>query len=505
MQKKKNFWLLYLVATFSFTSFTFGETSPLCNELARFACAPGSYKDGTGESKNESDVNKLLSSYAEKSRLLLNDRFQKILESPENSYFKDLAMAGLGLKNSPQCTSKDPENVLACKDSLLSGLTTIAQKQALGSLLPKNKLARGGNLKELSFITENNNYQKVIRELNEQVQKDLNSPVLIKKIQDKIFPNVKILIIERLKKLSIPDEQKNLMVGKINSISFEGATCEEMTGGYGRSNGEVVSALLTPNAFYDPIRNIFKLCSGLLLQSNSEFMIVAVIAHELSHSIDPCNIARGPIDMGFKYSNFQDIRKMESEYPIKNVLSCLRDRQSVGARNFSGDSDAFSNENDAETADSYSSKKKNKGTYSKKAASFCENDQIGESLADWMAFEILPKYMESNYKLTTDQYRNGYANSFRPICNISSDDFGEMNSDVHPAMEKRINNIILVNPQARTQMGCPSKHPENIYCDSEKPLNNLKAGFGCTSCLPADSTQPRDTNSSKNKSGEGAR
>lgn len=479
--------LLLTQSILLFSVSSFADVSPLCNDLARFACAPGSYKDGTGEIKSESEISRFMSSYADKSRTALHDRFQKLLSSPENSYFKDVAIAGLGLKNSPQCSSTSAEDVLACRENLIDGLTTIAQKQALGPLMPRTGLERQGNLKDLDYIIQNNSYQKVIQELNDQVQKDLGNPEMTKRIQENIFPKIKELIVARLKQLSIPDEQRNLMINKLSSISFEGTTCEELGGGRrGRSNGEVVSSLLVPNAFYDPQRNIFKLCSGYLLQSTSEFQIATTIAHELSHSIDPCNVAQGPADMGFKYSTDQDLKKMESEYPIRNVIQCLRDKRSIGARSSeTGDEDLGSGgmmgmygtgANGFPEPSSYEKRttvrRMSPASREPKKASFCDGDQIGESFSDWMAVEVLPTYMEKNYKLTTEQYRNGYANARRLICSVQPEGMGNFGGEPHPPIENRINKIILVNPKVRAQMGCPQKHPTNVYCDSEKPLDS---------------------------------
>lgn len=481
---------MVFVVAFLISLSAFAEVSPLCNDLAKFACAPGSYKDGTGEIKSESEVSNFMSSYAEKLRTALRSRFDKLLNDPASSYFKDVALAGLGLKNSPQCTSSEPSEIASCRKNLLDGLTTLAQKYSLGPLMPRTGLERQGNLKELYYIIRNNQYQKVILELNDQVQKDLGNPEMAKKIQDKIFPKIKDLIIARLRQLSIPDEQRRLMINKVNSISFEGTNCEELGGqdGRGRSNGEAVSSLLVPNAFYDPLRIIFKLCSGYLLQSTSEFQIATTIAHELSHSIDPCNVAWGPADMGFKYSTQTDLKKMEREYPIKNVIQCLRDKRSIGARHFSSDDKDSDDSSECPSCSASSMRKldmnnlmpqsgrvgENGGgsmpkNQSPKKVSFCQDDQIGESFSDWMAAEVLPTYMEQNHKLTTQQYRNGYANARRIACSVQADD---EDRGVHPPSENRINKIILVNPKVRAQMGCPSKHPENVYCDSEKPIDS---------------------------------
>jgi hypothetical protein len=454
------------------------DVSPLCNDLARFACAPGGYKDGTGEIKSESEIQKFMAAYSDKSHAILHDRFSKILSDPANSYFKDVSVAALGLKNSPQCNSQAPSDAQACRDDVVDGLTTIAQKQALGPLMPRTGLGRSGNLKELDYIIQNNTYQKVILQLNNQVQKDLENPEMTKKIQEKVFPQIKQLLLDRISKLSIPEVQKKFMMGKVSSITFEGTSCENFDGGF-RKNNELISSLLVPNAFYDSAANTFKLCSGLLIQSTSEFEIAQVIGHELSHSIDPCSLALGPTDLGFKYSQTQDLKKMEEEYPIKNVLHCLRDSRSIAAKNSSYDQGSGSCPMCSQTYGGvYGSKSPGPGGFNNnlntnapgqppKKQTFCEGDQITESFADWMSYEILPQYIERNYKLTVDQYRNGYANARRLSCKITEEDGGYM-GDPHPSTEGRINKLLLVNPKIRVQMGCPEKHPENLYCDSEK-------------------------------------
>ncbi|MBK7844218.1 MAG: hypothetical protein IPJ71_11065 [Bdellovibrionales bacterium] len=482
-------WTSVLVsAIFLLSVTTLGDVSPLCDDLARFACAPGSYKDGTGEIKSEVEVSKLMSSYREKSLAFLHGRFEKLISDPNNSYFKTVAVAGLGLKNSPQCSSALKEDIVACKINLIEGLTTIAQKYSLRPLLPNTGLERAGNLREIDYIIGNNSFQRIVEELNDQAQKDLGNPETTKKIKEKVFPKIKDLIIARLNQMSIPDEQKSLMTSKVSSISFEGTTCEGF-GGVGSSKGEIVSSLLVPNAYYNPIQNSFKVCSGYLLQSTSEFEIAATIAHELSHSIDPCVIALGPADFGFKYSTSQDLKKMENEYPIKNVIECLRDKRSIGALNFSSAKDEGASNKGGAMGQPASSKANSLGDSQNmigpfagegpptpqkpKEVSFCENDQIGESFCDWMAAEVLPTYMEENHKLTPAQYLIGYSNAKRLICRIEPEE-DEKNLkylDVHPPGGDRINKILLVNPKVRAQMGCPPKHLTTVYCDSEKRLD----------------------------------
>jgi hypothetical protein len=80
--------------------------SPLYDDLARLSCAPGNYKDGTGEIKSETEVQDFMASYVAKSRGVLVDKFKFELSNPENAAFRQTALRALGLEHSPQCTSQ---------------------------------------------------------------------------------------------------------------------------------------------------------------------------------------------------------------------------------------------------------------------------------------------------------------------------------------------------------------------------------------------------------------
>jgi len=472
------------------------DVSPLCNDLARTTCAPGNYKDQTGYVKSSSEIQRFMTAYAEKSRVQLYDKFEKILDNPDNSYFRELALSGLGLKNSPQCSSQSDEYKKSCRENLIDGLATLAQKQTLSPLMPTASLSRMANLSDTAYILQNETYQSVVKDLANKAQADLSNPEVEKKIKDKIFPQIKSIMIERINEFNIPDEQKKFMIGKIKSIQFAGSNCTELnqnTGGPSVGNsGEVVSSLLVPNAFYDSARNTFKFCSGFLLQSTSEFQIAMTIGHELSHSIDPCQIAFGPTDMGFKYKNSDDLKKMEQEFPLNKVLACLRNPNSVEAKNLTMaqavqiGNDGYGNYptlggSPYPTYPSPGGLIGMAGQPFQQKPSFCNSDQVTESFSDWMGAEVLPRYIQKNYNLTPEQYREGYANANRINCWSYPDTSDNFNYQTHPAISKRINKIMLVNPKIRTQMGCPEKHPENVYCDSEEPLNSA----GETKVVPA--------------------
>ncbi|MEK6555077.1 MAG: hypothetical protein AABZ31_07555, partial [Bdellovibrionota bacterium] len=492
------------------------------------ACAPGSYDDGTGKVRSEAEIADEMSAFVAKTKQNIGARFKESLTDSKNVYFKDMAMAALGLQGAPQCMSNESAQQDACVNNLIEGLTNLAQKQALGDLLPKIGLERRGNLKDLEYLTENGVFQRVVAEVNNQVKKDLGREAMEKKIREDIFPKLQVLIAERIKKLQIPPDQKRVMVNKINAIEFRGTNCSEVGAGE-----TAISSLLFPNAMYNPNSNTFKFCGGYLTQSNSEFQIAMSIGHELSHSIDPCRIADGPEGLAFKYSETTDIKKLEAEYPIKNVVQCLRDSRSIGARpagGTSGSGQATANmlnllagavsgtgynpygmtypsePNQGTTSAPFSGSTQLKrervrvgvarspepaatagapmygGTPPPQKASFCGNDQITESFSDWMSSEVLPDYISQNHKLTVDQYRTGYGNARRPICATGEKEKG----GVHPAIADRINKIILANPKIRTQMGCPAQKDGLLYCDSEKSITSQRASSRPTPQESAD-------------------
>lgn len=436
---------------------------PLCDDLARFACAPGSYNDGTGVVKSEAEVQKLLASHADKARKFLSDRFEKAVSDPQNAYFRDVAIAGLGLKNSPDCTSSDSAAIATCRANLVEGLTTLAYKQTTRELMPFGVPERAGNLEEMEFITSHKVYSGIVAAKNEESRRELGAQTSAKKIENKIFPKVKSLIIERLRDLPIEEDEKQKMITKVGAITFEGTACGELNND---GAGKGLASFLVPNAFYDPGQNTFKMCSGYLLQSDSEFHMAAVIGHELSHAIDPCALSLGPADHAFKYSDNSNLDTLQSEYPIPYVLECLRDERSVEATNLTVDppesSDAMfgMGQGGGKTPPlSPRAMKQVKKTLAK-IPLFCQKDQITESFADWMSAEVLPKYIESNHKLTPEQYRLGYANVRRVSCST-----GALSNGVHPAPDVRINRILLANPKIRTQMGCSPTRPNLLYCD----------------------------------------
>ena len=438
----------------------FADASPLCDSLIRATCAPGSYKDVSGSIKSATEMQKIGSNFREKSHEYLSEKFKAALENPENAYFKELVLSGLGLKNTSVCLSSAEEDKKNCQDNLLDGLTGLAEKQALGNSFATGAL-RGG-LNAIGQIISDETYRKILDEYTQRAKPELSNPEMEKKVEQKIFPAVRNAIVERIGRLEISDEKKKFLIDKIKGIKYAGSNCEAQVKGTYDEHGRKISGLFMPGAFYNPDRNSFTFCSAELLVSSSEFEIAFVIGHELGHAIDPCRISRGPEDLGFKYSDLKDEGKMADEFPFPNIVKCLEDLRSVQAKKVQPASGL------------------NNGQYGPPIPdpnSFCNNDQIAESFADWMGAEILPRYIEKNFSPTPEQYREGYANTMRTLCWLDSEGLYYEDKGVHPMTSKRVDKVLLVNPTIRKQMGCAESHPTNAYCSTEKPLPSLKGSL----------------------------
>lgn len=136
--------------------------------------------------------------------------------------------------------------------------------------------------------------------------------------------------------------------------------------------------------------------------------------------------------------------------------TCLRSNQSVGAEKASAPVPSYSNVVVGGFSGVSAPTPKEKAWIS-----FCMNDQITESFADWLSSEVVPDYIARNFpQLSRDQFRIGYSNAGRGSCEMSNSN----GADPHPTQEKRINRILLVQPKIRVQMGCPLRLSDRKYC-----------------------------------------
>lgn len=420
-------------------------TDRVCEDLQRLTCAVGQYDDGTGSAQNPILEQDQFSKIFENLKTSMKQNFKGAIKKPDATYFRKIVLSATGLSLNPICESAVETPTSACISLMVEGATDISIKDLLGDYIKSKKY---GLLKDKIYFIESETNEKIKNDMLAKVKKDLGVETLEKKIESKIFPQIKSILIKKVNTtVSDPKIRKNLS-DKINNIKFNGSTCSK------NSTASYLNDLTSENAYYDHDKNKFNYCAGISIQNKSEFQIAFTIAHELAHSIDPCGITLGPQDFAFKFDSQIKIKEAQSQFPFP-VLDCLRSEKSSQAE-YELKLKPFT------VADSTDK-------FDEIFESFCTiTDQINEAFSDWMASEILPEYIQKNFpNLTQNQIRFGYSNVWRggrgcDIFNEKSKSF-----DVHPDQEIRVNNIILVQPKIRKQMGCPTELDNRIYCSSD--------------------------------------
>ena len=403
----------------------------LCTDLYRLTSASGNYDDGTAIGNNTSTAESKIGTIKQQESDFFDKKFGAALQIKENSSFRTLGLSAFGLAHTPECEVGNQK--AKCDASISKGLTEVAMRRifpdpAAVSNDPTS-FSDGATLRDLDLLLQNPAYLDLETTLASQAKSQIQDPEITHKIQNMIFPEVKRLIAKLLENsIADPKVRQNLMA-KVNAIRFEELDCSSLSGKKNLSKTPSVASRLLPKSYYDSATNTFRYCNGYLIGNQSEIAITAAIAHELGHSIDPCNISNGPTEFNFKYSDPGNSVKSEAEYPLSGLISGLRSEKSVQAKK------AFDGSGD-----------------------FCHSDQITGSVSDWMTAEIMPDYIGQHFpNLSRNQTRIGYSNIFRGT--------GDSSNPTHADTEKRVNKILLVNPKVRQQMGCSGElDSHSTYC-----------------------------------------
>lgn len=465
------------------------EQSGLCDNLSRFTCAPGEYSDGTATVHNQSAFDKdEVKALQENVLQDAKNKFRQLLANPENQYFKKIALSTFGLSNSPDCTANSKEHQEICLDNLSKSLAETSIKNLFPQDLKTNTwgspnyAALEGSASDMKLLINSPFYKKVFSDLESGAQQKLTDPKMVSHVQNDIFSKVKEILETKVAEYVKDDETREHLIDKIKAIQWDGTSCDSLFKKSKDSDQDTpaLAPILVSNAVYEPLKNSFKVCGGKFLYNKSEFSFVHDIAHELSHSIDPCEIARGPSDFSFHYSRPTDQERSEKEFPIKGIVSCLRasidaEHMPASAKGIVGDVGSVAGGKMGGMGN-YGVMAGGPTGYKPPPFSFCtkevngmvtSQDQITEGFADWMADEILPAYFQQRDKdqvakgkpsLTPEQYRNGYSNIFRGRCYPDGADF------VHPTIAHRVDGLILSNPDIRKQMGCTKPYKAYEYC-----------------------------------------
>lgn len=268
---------------------------------------------------------------------------------------------------------------------------------------------------------------------------------------------VKELLLTNLEKLA-PSETKTQMLKKVRAIKFDGTNCEAMLPTQNKGDASLVERYIQ-NAYYDGDRNDFHYCNGMGLLGQSESAQIWTIAHELAHSIDPCNIAK-KTEQGLQVMQYT--KKSEGalgEHPFAAALQCLRHTQSVGAKPIKDST-----------------------------VPFCSNsDQITEAFADLLAGEVVANHLQAKQKQSSqskEQIRIQMQSAVESICEDGDSHTTENQPDEHPTAELRINRLFLANKALRDLSGClaeDQKQQRNFFS-----IKDADGGVKYCPLLPAN-------------------
>lgn len=417
----------------------------VCDSMTKLSCTPGTFDDGTGVALSDEEYQAKIDPMKRKATEIYTKNILEMLQDPDAKYdfIRTMAIKATKQANTPNCISEKKKEQEDCYKTV-AGLLSSKSVNQMFSPMPKAGMGiamglpvdPGFDLAAYDALMENTAYKESLERARKKTLKIVSDDRLDQKIEKKIFPRVKELLISKIKSSISDVKTRDALISKIQNITYAGNDCASLVPG--RPEENTVNGLMVENAYYSPKKQEFRFCNGYLLNNTSEFMIVKVIAHELSHSIDPGHIDQ-PKGVGFSYqqdakSTLQDL---ENQFPFKGVAGCLRSKESIGARTIN--------------------------TYKAPSSTnpFAKKDQIGESFSDWMAAELLPEYMDQYHpRLTQNQRLTGYSNVFRTYCSEKRrSDF-----DVHPDVMDRIDRLLMANPEVRKQVGCSSKSKNVHYC-----------------------------------------
>lgn len=436
--------LLFLAANFEASA-----ESLSCTNFYASACSrhSESINDGTGTHLSPADYDRnLQSTMGRLQTQYINREVDALTDDP---FIRSRAISAFRLGSS--LCRNEAEISQECRDALKARISQLSLRQVFGKTQENTQnLLTEIDPTAASLFLQTKNVDDFLYNLHGKAEQTYNDGSVLQARRKLEGPNgiierVKLKLIEKINSSNATNSAKNYLTSKIRNISFEGTDCS-------RLRGQKVPHLVLPNAFYDGARNSITVCSGLLMRTDSEFQLTAIVAHELSHSIDPCSIALLPgQSSGFSYSNPSDLETSTREHPFGSVLNCLRTPDSVEAKRLS-------------PSCIRRMQQRPRNPENEPANPFCRVDQITESFSDWssanITAELMSERLPPSTPLTSQQFRDGYTNFARTFCgNDGLYDVNGSGCDSHPSHRSRIDRILMANPRVYSQMSCSLPKP----------------------------------------------
>lgn len=425
-----------VVETFCAVSPALADTCE--KKIAEQVCSKEVVDDGTGGVKafNSDEMIAKVDSALSESLSENKIRFSDYIKSEEGQYLSDQLMDLLPHNKQGPCKHSRKSDY--CISVMYQNFSDLFVKRSYLFLLPSSPLSA----EKVSFTRYHNiSTLPFVESFRFSVEKEVYKTLSVRDLRPirRLVDQVKKQMIKEIQAFNLDDELKSKMINKIKNITYDENQCGTFSN---QVNTAKLNEFFTPNAFYHPQRNSLQICQATLLSVDSEFAMAGLIAHEMSHAIDPCHIeSLAKLDPNFKGNRSEKIS--DSMSPYKNLLACFRDKEKIGAiwspdliYDFEG------------------------------AHNYCGNrDQVVEAFSDWLSVKVVANHMSEKPALKRENYQKGYGNMFRIACH-----FSEGESPSHLSARARVEKILLQNPTVRKQIGC-SKVESGKWCEQSSNVS----------------------------------
>ncbi|MBT4762563.1 MAG: hypothetical protein HOO06_12755 [Bdellovibrionaceae bacterium] len=342
----------------------------------------------------------------------------------------------------------------------------------------------------------------MLRRNNEHEMKRYND-IFENKIKP-IFNETKQSLITYLQKLSTKNKSQSNplaeMIKKISEVEIIQITRGDNLGGMCES----------PNAGYQPSLNTITLCPQYYLFPR--FSIIKILAHELSHPIDPCKQVN--LNRLIKNRNISQMTSKIKQSPFSNVLQCLSKKGSITSKKLPQDKinsileDYRKYGKDERHYDGKIDKTLNDAKELAGIFSTCNFTKLNtttenEDFSDWLSTEVLVELLNKEKKLKSRRAFEAIYYSTSTRCVEHSDvekklshsviqleciqklteptdkeiamkfykDALNQSIDEHNLGKKRIQKIMLAHPEISRLLNCDKEKDKGHYCNMDGSTN----------------------------------
>lgn len=300
-----------------------------------------------------------------------------------------------------------------CESYRLNAVSEVVEKGVIGGFDSNSK--RDLSLIKIYGISGHPGYVKLADKVSMEFRNILTPKHKREDIEINLLKRLVEISKQRINKLQISDEVRGKIFSRLDKMSARTGSC-----------GMVFEQDLYPpeKINYFGGKNQIAICDGALVKYQSKIALAGIMLHEIGHSaLDPCALAGGKEPVISYILN----KPRDSQYPVKNLIECLRKSEATGA--------LFNEE--------------------------CRKDQIGEIVSDWFRAEVLPQFIEEEYeKMSLEERQAAYVNSAQKLCDSTPLMPGYPNARV------RVNAVLASQPRIRDQIGCKGQPSPNQYCEA---------------------------------------